>query len=136
MTPDELLTAYDDQLRTEAEVVRAREVVREGPLLCAIFDHGGFVSYRDLGSEQQALATGQIEAAVGDLPVWNEYVKNNPGKVTVAAGFDTGERYGLAVKKGGNPKLLQTLNDAITEAKSNGTYDKIYEKWIGTKPTS
>jgi polar amino acid transport system substrate-binding protein len=94
------------------------------------------VSYRDLGSEQQALATGQIEAAVGDLPVWNEYVKNNPGKVTVAAGFDTGERYGLAVKKGGNPKLLQTINDAIAEAKANGTYDSIYQKWIGAKPTS
>jgi polar amino acid transport system substrate-binding protein len=94
------------------------------------------VSYRDLGSEQQALATGQIEAAVGDLPVWNEYVKNNPGKVVVATGFDTGERYGLAVKKGGNPKLLQTINDAITEAKSNGTYDRIYQKWIGAKPTT
>jgi len=94
------------------------------------------VSYRDLGSEQQALATGQIEAAVGDLPVWNEYVRNNPGKVTVAAGFDTGEQYGMAVKKGGDPKLLQTLNDAITTAKSDGTYDKIYQKWIGAKPTA
>ena len=49
MTPDELLTAYDHQLRTDAEMARAHEVVREGPLLCAIFDHGGFVSYRDLG---------------------------------------------------------------------------------------
>lgn len=49
MTPDELLTAYDEQLRTDAETARAREVVREGPLLRAIFDHGGFVSYRDLG---------------------------------------------------------------------------------------
>ena len=49
VTPDEFLTAYDDQLRTDAEMARAREVCREGPLLCAIFDHGGFVSYRDLG---------------------------------------------------------------------------------------
>jgi polar amino acid transport system substrate-binding protein len=94
------------------------------------------VSYRDLGSEQQALATGQIEAAVGDLPVWNEYVKNNPGKVVVAIGFNTGERYGLAVKKGGNPQLLKTLDDAITEAKGNGSYDAIYQKWIGAKPTT
>ena len=49
MTPDELLTAYDDQLRTDAEMARAREVTRIGPLLCAVFDHGGFVSYHDLG---------------------------------------------------------------------------------------
>lgn len=56
MTPDELLTAYDDQLRTEAEMARALEVTRDGPLLRAVFDHGGFVSYRDLGGlEGEAL---------------------------------------------------------------------------------
>jgi hypothetical protein len=49
VTPDELLHAYDDQLRTDAEVARALDVRREGPLLWAVFDHGGFVSYRDLG---------------------------------------------------------------------------------------
>ena len=53
---DELLAAYDDQLRTDAEMARAREVVRHGPLLWAVFDHGGFVSYRDLGGvEGEAL---------------------------------------------------------------------------------
>lgn len=49
MTTDPLLTAYDEQLRTDAEMARAHEVYREGPLLWGIFDHGGFVSYRDLG---------------------------------------------------------------------------------------
>jgi polar amino acid transport system substrate-binding protein len=92
------------------------------------------VSYKDLGSEQQALATGQIAAAVGDLPVWNQYVKENPGKVVVATGFNTGEQYGFALKKGGNPKLLQAVNEAITAAKGDGTYDKIYQNWIGAKP--
>ena len=48
VTPDELRTAYDDQLRTDAEVARAHSVRRDGPLLQAVFDHGGFVSYRDL----------------------------------------------------------------------------------------
>jgi polar amino acid transport system substrate-binding protein len=93
------------------------------------------VSYKDLAAAQQALATGQIEAAVGDLPVWNEYVKANPGKVVVAGGFDTGEQYGLAVKKGGNPKLLETIDQALAQARADGGYDKIYEKWIGAKPT-
>ena len=49
VTPDELLTAYDEQLRTHAEVVGASDVSRDGPLFRAVFEHGGFVSYRDLG---------------------------------------------------------------------------------------
>jgi polar amino acid transport system substrate-binding protein len=93
------------------------------------------VAYKDLGSAQQALATGQIAAAVGDLPVWNDYSKNNPGKVVVAAGFNTGEQYGFAVKKGGDPRLLKAVNDAISGAKQDGTYDRIYLRWIGPRPT-
>ncbi|MEU4421714.1 basic amino acid ABC transporter substrate-binding protein [Actinoplanes sp. NPDC024001] len=93
------------------------------------------VSYRDLAALQQALATNQIEAAVNDLPVWNEYIKANPGKVVVATGFDTGEQYGFAVKKG-NAELLKVVNEAIAAARADGTYDKIYAEWIGEKPAA
>ncbi|MFC4065139.1 transporter substrate-binding domain-containing protein [Actinoplanes subglobosus] len=93
------------------------------------------VSYKDLAALQQALATNQVEGAVNDLPVWNEYIKANPGKVTVAAGFDTGEQYGFAVKKG-NAALLTAVDEAIRTAKSDGTYDKLYATWIGDKPTA
>jgi polar amino acid transport system substrate-binding protein len=93
------------------------------------------VSYKDLAALQQALATNQVVAAVNDLPVWNEYIKANPGKVVVAAGFDTGEQYGFAVKKG-NAQLLKAVNDTITAARSDGRYDKIYAQWIGQKPAS
>ena len=64
MTPDELLSAYDHQLRTEAEMARALDVVRDGPLLCAVFDHGGFVSYRDLGGIDGAALDDLIERTV------------------------------------------------------------------------
>ncbi|MEV4348608.1 basic amino acid ABC transporter substrate-binding protein [Actinoplanes sp. NPDC049596] len=93
------------------------------------------VSYKDLAALQQALATNQVAAAVNDLPVWNEYIKANPGKAVVAAGFDTGEQYGFAVKKG-NAELLKTVNEALTAARSDGTYDKIYKEWIGDKPAT
>jgi polar amino acid transport system substrate-binding protein len=93
------------------------------------------VSYRDLAALQQALATNQIAAAVNDLPVWNEYIKANPGKVVVAAGFDTGEQYGFAVKKG-NTELLKTVNEVLAAARADGRYDKIYTTWIGAKPAS
>ncbi|MFG1603851.1 transporter substrate-binding domain-containing protein [Actinoplanes sp. NPDC049265] len=93
------------------------------------------VSYRDLASEQQALVTGQIEAAVGDLPVWNEYLKKNPGKVEVPTGFDTGEQYGFALKKTGDPDLLKTVNEVLAASRTDGAYDAIYAQWIGPKPT-
>ncbi|GAA2558843.1 basic amino acid ABC transporter substrate-binding protein [Winogradskya consettensis] len=93
------------------------------------------VSYKDLAALQQALATNQIAAAVNDLPVWNEYIRANPAKIVVAAGFDTGEQYGFAVKKG-NAALLKTVDEALAAARSDGTYDKIYTNWIGEKPAS
>jgi ribosomal protein S18 acetylase RimI-like enzyme len=64
MTADPLLAAYDDQLRTDAEMSRAHEVVRDGPLLWAVFDHGGFVSYRDLGGLQGAALDAAIDRTV------------------------------------------------------------------------
>ncbi|WP_430784606.1 basic amino acid ABC transporter substrate-binding protein [Actinoplanes sp. G11-F43] len=93
------------------------------------------VSYKDLAALQQALATNQVEAAVNDLPVWNEYIKANPGKVEVAAGFDTGEQYGFAVKKG-NAELLKAVNEALAAARGDGKYDEIYKQWIGEKPAA
>ena len=48
MEAAELLEAYDAQLRREAEVLTATEVTHDGPLVRGRFQHGGFVSYRDL----------------------------------------------------------------------------------------
>jgi polar amino acid transport system substrate-binding protein len=93
------------------------------------------VSYRDLAAMQQALTTNQIDGAVNDLPVWNEYIRANPGKIVVATGFNTGEQYGFGIKKG-NAALLKVVNDAISGARADGTYDKIYATWIGAKPAS
>lgn len=64
VTPDELLSAYDDQLRTDAEMARATDVVQEGPLLWAVFDHGGFVSYRDLAGVDGAALDDLIDRTV------------------------------------------------------------------------
>ena len=64
MTRDELLTAYDEQLRTDAEMARASQVVPIGPLLCAVFDHGGFVTYRDLAGVEGDALDGLIEQVI------------------------------------------------------------------------
>lgn len=48
--PVYLLAAYDEQLRTDAEILSAISTTRHGPLFLATFAGGrGFVTYRDLG---------------------------------------------------------------------------------------
>lgn len=69
-----LLAAYDEQVRTDAEVAGAITIDRQGPLRLATFEGGrGFVTYRDLGDGDggtirglvvQALAHFQADPAV------------------------------------------------------------------------
>ena len=58
-SPDELLIAYDTQLRERANerLPEGVTVERDGPLVCYLgFPFGGFISYRDLGGlERSAL---------------------------------------------------------------------------------
>lgn len=63
MTSD-LLAAYDEQLRREGEIGRADDVREHGPLLWAVFDHGGFVTYRDLGGAEGDAVDSLVEATV------------------------------------------------------------------------
>lgn len=96
---------------------------------------GGYevVEFQDLASETQALTTGQVDAAINDLPVWTEAIKENAGATKVAAQFDTGEQYGFGMKLG-NTALKKVVDSTITTAKSDGSYASLYKKWIGTEP--
>ena len=53
----------------------------------------------------------------------------------MAAEFDTGEQYGMAVKKNGNVELLRTINGVLADLDASGGYDAIYRKWFGNAPT-
>lgn len=64
MTGD-LLLAYDDSLRTAAEMLGAHTVSRIGPLWLATFAEGrGFVSYRDLSGANSASIRWLVARAV------------------------------------------------------------------------
>ncbi len=43
-------------------------------------------------------------------------------------GFDFREHFGV---RPGHPELLAQLNDGLVSVQRNGTYDRLYEKWIG-----
>jgi len=89
--------------------------------------------YEDLALELSSVKSGQIPAAVNDIPVLLDYVKKNPD-LEVATQFETGEQYGFGMKKGTSDDLVKVVNEVLATAKSDGTYDSLYEKWFGAKP--
>lgn len=80
----------------------------------------------------QAVADGQVDAAVVDIPVIISYIKENPeASLKIAAGPLTSEEYGIAVRKD-RPDVLAVLNRTLTQIRENGTYDAIFRKWFGS----
>ncbi|MDI9834030.1 basic amino acid ABC transporter substrate-binding protein [Streptomyces sp. KAU_LT] len=90
------------------------------------------VSFESSDAVINGLRTGQVQAVVIDYPVVQGWLKDkaNADAFRVAEQINTGEQYGFTVKKG-NTKLLAAINKALAEAKADGTYKKLYEKWIG-----
>lgn len=84
----------------------------------------------DAAGMEYALTTGMVTAAVYDNTVVGDVVAKNPD-FEVSAEFDTGEQYGMAVRKNGNVDLLRSINQVLATLDENGGYDRIYETWFG-----
>ncbi|MFG3063293.1 transporter substrate-binding domain-containing protein [Streptomyces sp. NPDC048231] len=90
------------------------------------------VSFESSDAVINGLRTGQVQAVVIDYPVVQGWLKDkaNADAFQVVDNLNTGEQYGFTVKKG-NRKLLDAIDKALKDAKADGTYKKLYEKWIG-----
>ncbi|MFF8386368.1 ABC transporter substrate-binding protein [Streptomyces kanasensis] len=93
------------------------------------------VAFESSDAVLNGLRTGQVDAVVIDYPVVQGWLKDkaNAAAFVLGENVDTGERYGFSVKKG-NDRLRAAIDKAITDAKADGTYDKLYEEWIGPLP--
>jgi len=90
--------------------------------------------FEDLALLVSAVKSGGIPAAINDNSVLYDYVEKNP-ETEVSVEFDTGESYGFAVAKDQNDALLETVNDALAQAREDGTYDELFKKYFPTAPT-
>jgi len=79
------------------------------------------------------LEAGGVDAVVADNGVVVNYVANNTSAKfkTVSDSAFTPEQYGIAVKNG-NTELLEKVNKALAEIKTDGTYNAIYTKYFGS----
>ena len=88
------------------------------------------VAYEDAAGLQEALDAGELDAAMLDNTVSGEFVASN-NKLKLAREYETGEQYGMAVKKDGNIPLLRKINSTLAELRDNGAYDEIFAKYFG-----
>ncbi|MFC2282867.1 MAG: transporter substrate-binding domain-containing protein [Lachnoanaerobaculum saburreum] len=76
----------------------------------------------------QALSQGKVDAVIIDSEVAKKFVEETSGLKVLDEAF-ADENYAIAIKKG-NKKLLDSVNKALSELKSDGTIDSIIAKYI------
>jgi len=76
------------------------------------------------------LANNTIDAVIADSPTVGNYVSQEQykGKVQVVGEPFTTESYGIAVQQG-DTELLNAINAALAQLKSNGTIDQLKQKY-------
>lgn len=78
------------------------------------------------------VASGRADATINDNLSFLDFKKHKPdAPVKIAATRTDAEQEGILIRKG-NPELKAAIDKAIGEIKSDGTYQRISEKYFGT----
>jgi ABC-type amino acid transport substrate-binding protein len=93
---------------------------------------GNVRTFDTINDAFQALENGQVDAIINDFPVSQDRANQSDGSLKVVQTIQTGEQYGIAFPK--DSDLKPRVDKALQEMKDDGTYARIYEKWIGVKP--
>jgi ABC-type amino acid transport substrate-binding protein len=88
--------------------------------------------YRTIGEAFSDLRAGKIDGVIYDLSAVHKKVTENKGEIRYVESIPTGEQYGIAFPK--DSVLVEPVNQALAEIKQDGTYEKLYKKWIGIPP--
>jgi ABC-type amino acid transport substrate-binding protein len=93
---------------------------------------GEVKTYRTIGEAFSDLRAGKIDGVIYDLSAVHKKLTENEGKLRYVESIPTGEQYGIAFPK--DSPLVEPVNQALAEMKEDGTYEKLYKKWIGIPP--
>ena len=89
-------------------------------------------TYELIDDAFNALAAGQVVGVINDCPV-SKYAEKAHPDLQVVQSINTNEQYGFAFASGSDD-LRTAFNDALSEAKKDGTVKRIQDKWLGTDP--
>ncbi len=129
----------------DAKSIKGKTIGVQGGTVLEQYLHATFgndIKVKTYASQEQAfldLASGRVDAVLGDTPLMGNWLKKQKPATYAFAGQPIGDPrffnqgFGIAVKKG-NTKLLKQLNDALAAIRANGTYNQIYKQYFGKMP--
>jgi len=89
-------------------------------------------TWRTIEEAFAALEREVVDGVIYDLPAAQTEVEESDGELELVEIIPTGSQYGIAFPK--DSPLVEPVNEALAEIKEDGTYEEIYEKWIGRPP--
>ena len=99
-------------------------------------DTAGVRDFQTAPEAFQALANGDVDAVVNDLPVSESIVANNPDLNLFILPEPFGvEYYGIAIRQE-CADLLEVVNAGLALIIADGTYAEIYANYFGVEPTA
>ena len=84
--------------------------------------------FPEIDDAYTALANGQVDAVLNDLPSVATAVDANPD-LEVVETFATEELYGILFPEESDP-LREAVNDALQDMKDDGTLEEIFREWF------
>lgn len=119
---------------TESLVAGVRVGVKKGTTGAAFAAENTtaeIVEYVESPAAIAALAAGELDAVILDIPAIVGYIKRNPtAGIRVTGGPVTEEAYAIAVSKE-RPTVLELLDAALVKVQESGAYAQIYNHWFG-----
>lgn len=91
------------------------------------------VTYNDVITSLTDLNAGRIDATLNNIFAIQPLVENNHFKIKTVGPSVKDDFAGIAIRKN-NPQLLDALNKALAEMKSDGTFKTIFQKWFKVDP--
>ena len=93
-------------------------------------------TFEDSANMYQDVVSGNSVAAFEDYPVLGYAIRSNHLPMTLTSYKEQVTQYGVAVLKNQNTEFIEAFNRGLATLKSNGEYDKIINKYIGTNDST
>ncbi|MGH3116580.1 MAG: glutamate ABC transporter substrate-binding protein [Gaiellales bacterium] len=77
----------------------------------------------------QLLRNAQVDAVTTDDVILTSLLSNDPANYKLTGSAFSQEPYGMGIKKG-RVGFVDFVNDVIKDAKKDGTWVKLYDKWV------